>query len=183
MTPDVDDERADGAPRGGSGGDPPAAPEPGQIVAGTIAEADNRRLVVHLESGHRGIARLAGVERTSGEGNGPKIGDAVRVRVLGVTADHQVRVELLLAEAQAAGSDSFDREMDRLSDALRQQSTAVSARNAQRSESIEGRIAGWMDAASAGLERVHEHRSDRLSKEFYDEGKDGGSRAQRRGNR
>jgi hypothetical protein len=180
VTHAAEEQHNEGAPQSETGAGAPQVPQPGQILEGEILEADARRLVVSLPSGHRGIARSGAVERTSGEGNGPKVGEAVRVRVLGMTAEHQARVELLLPDAGPEG-DPFDQEMHRLSDALRNQSTVVTVRNTKQSESIEGRIGSWIDRISAGLEKVQAHRSDRLSREFYDqEGKDGGSRAKRR---
>jgi hypothetical protein len=159
-------------------------PEPGQVLEGTVAETDGRRLVVDLPGGHRGVARLAESHRASAGDPGPGAGAAVRVKVLGMTAESEFRLEWLPPDAAMLDGMAFDEEMDRLTDALRRRSPGSgSTRNTHNGPALERRMASWMNEVERGLERLRAHRGERLSREFYDEGEDGGARAEGRRDR
>ena len=152
-------------------------PEPGHILEGTIVEADEDRLTVDLPGGHRGIARLSGGHLDAGGGPRLQPGQAVLVRVLGVTAERMLRLEWLSPDASTAEVKAFDQEIDRLSDALRRPFSAPSPRSSNSEPALERRISGWIGDVGRGFERLKAHRADRLSREFYDEGEDGGGGA------
>ena len=164
------------------GGQRPASPDgdrrastPGAVLRARIVETDGERIVMTLPNGDRAIARGGGSER------GLNAGQSVDARVLGVTAENLVRVELLVSETHPVEDDPFDKEIGQLADALRERSSALSARNAREEPSIDGRITRWIAEATRGLDEMEAHRGGRLSRDLYDEGESGGAHAKRRG--
>lgn len=140
----------------------PSSDEPtfhdGEVIA--VEEACVR---VRLDTGAIGF-----VLRSDEEGSGDlPVGSRATFRVVSADPPGETMLATVQSPVAPVARASFDREVDRLQDALANHHPTAPAPPIERVSLGEEQITNWLAAVDASIGRIRKNRAKRLNEEFY----------------
>ena len=157
------------------------AAEIGRAVSGEVLSVSPEGVLIALPDGATGLIPVSEASPTGIGSARFRVGERVRVRLLGQGDDGRFDLSLLPQELEH--SDAFDQEFHRLNHVLRARSPQPGAQRAPRERTQEEEIKHWLKRVETGFARLRKHRAERQALGAQDD-EDGGRGAQRdRGHR
>jgi len=134
--------------------------EESTLRGGEVIAVEEACVRVRLDTGAIGFVPRS----DSGDVRDLAIGSRATFRI--VSADPSVGTVLAAIQTPVAGA-SFDRDVDRLQDALANHHPAAPAQPVERVSLGEEQITNWLTAVDASIGRIRKNRAKRLNEEFY----------------
>jgi hypothetical protein len=130
---------------------------------GEVIAIEEARIRVRLADGKIGF-----VPRTSG-GNAREleVGSRTMFRVVATAPSGETTLAIVESPATPVAGQSFDRDVDRLHNALANHHPTAPARPAERVSIGEEQIRNWVTTVESSLGRIRKNRAKRLNEEFY----------------